>query len=187
MRTDGGVDASVGALDATRDEVTLRTRVIASACAASVAAVVTNPLDVIKTQIQASHAALARIDRLTRATRGAKSCPTTCPTTGSATLLCAPECAMPTKTLDAARTLARREGARGFWRGTGGALFVALPAVGIYLPCYDYALRWLIERGGVGEDAAPALAGGGESNVGGVGVRAVGAGAHARAGDASRE
>jgi solute carrier family 25 protein 39/40 len=159
MRTDGGVDASVDALDPMRDEVTLRTRVVASACAASVAAVVTNPLDVIKTQIQANHAALARINRLNLAPYSAKSCPTTCPTTGSATYMCAPECALPTKTLDAARTLARREGARGFWRGTGGALFVALPAVGIYLPCYDYALRWLIESGGVGENAAPALAG----------------------------
>ena len=56
---------------------------------------------------------------------------------------------------------ARREGARVFWRGTGGALVAAFPTVGIYLPCYDYALEYLVETMGMDPSVAPLAAGAG--------------------------
>ena len=141
------------------DVVTLRSRLLAASVAATVAAVVTNPLDVIKTRIQTNHALLGS-DAMKIGAR-AKRCPITCPTTGSAIAMCAPECALPTRTMDVARTLARREGARVFWRGTGGALVAAFPTVGIYLPCYDYALEYLVETMGMDPSVAPLAAGAG--------------------------
>lgn len=145
------------------DVITLRSRLLAASVAATVAAVVTNPLDVIKTQIQTNHALLGS-DAMKIGAR-AKRCPVTCPTTGSAITMCAPECALPTRTMDVARTLARREGARGFWRGTGGALVAAFPTVGIYLPCYDYALEYLVETMGMDPSVAPLAAGAGSRTL----------------------
>ena len=57
-------------------------------------------------------------------------------------------------------TLARREGAS-LWRGTGGALVAAFPTVGIYLPCYDYALEYLVQTMGMDPSVAPLAAGAG--------------------------
>jgi len=132
---------------------TLRRRLVAASVAASVAAVVTNPLDVVKTQIQANHALLGSHAR-------DFACPTACATTGIVSSQCLPACELPTRASDVARRIAREHGARGFWRGTGGALLSAFPTVGIYLPCYDYAMEALVARG-ASEAAAPAIAGAG--------------------------
>ncbi|OUS45097.1 putative mitochondrial carrier protein [Ostreococcus tauri] len=142
---------SPGPADAT--ELTLRARLVAATVAAGVAAVVTNPLDVLKTQIQANHALLGSHAR-------DYACPTACATTGVSSVKCAPACELPTRVGDVARRIVREHGARGFWRGTGGALASAFPTVGIYLPCYDYAVEALV-RDGMDRDIAPAVAGGG--------------------------
>ena len=131
---------------------TLRRRLVAASVAASVAAVVTNPLDVVKTQIQANHALLGSHARDI-------ACPTACASTGVVSSQCLPACELPTRVSDVARRIAREQGARGFWRGTGGALISAFPTVGIYLPCYDYAMEALVARGW--SEAAPAIAGAG--------------------------
>lgn len=135
-------------------EHTLQTRLYAASVAASVAAVVVNPLDVIKTRIQA-HGAARRIGALSHAI----PCPASCPTNGNAVLMCSPSCEPSAWRM--AREVMHKEGARGLWRGTGGALVAAFPTVGIYLPCYDYALERLVARCGVDETLAPALAGAG--------------------------
>lgn len=137
----------------------LRARLVGASVAAAVAAVVVNPLDVIKTQTQANHAYAAGATN--SGAYAAVDCPPRCPTTGNAQRMCAPECARPTRTLDVAKTIFRREGARGFWRGTSGALAAAFPTVGIYLPCYDYALEWLISERSMSEGSAAAVAGAG--------------------------
>ena len=117
---------------------------------------VVNPLDVVKTRIQAQgfrHAAAFPSERagfsgrrapsLTLATLG---CPPKCPTTGNPHLprrLCAPECEVYTSSFDVLRKIVRQEGARALFRGTSAALLVAVPTVGIYLPCYDYGNEYL--------------------------------------------
>ena len=139
------------------DDVPLRRRAAAAGIAACVSAVVVNPLDVVKTRIQAQgfrHAAAfpsfpragfsgRRAPSLTLATLG---CPPKCPTTGNPHLprrLCAPECEVYTSSFDVLRKIVRQEGARALFRGTSAALLVAVPTVGIYLPCYDYGNEYL--------------------------------------------
>jgi solute carrier family 25 protein 39/40 len=46
-------------------------------------------------------------------------------------------------TLDAARKIVRREGFSTLWRGTGPALVMAVPQVGIYLPTYEWLKKTL--------------------------------------------
>ena len=55
--------------------------------------------------------------------------------------LCAPECAVYEGTWDVVRKLVRQEGPLALWRGTSAALLMAVPMVGIYLPCYDLLLH----------------------------------------------
>lgn len=147
--------------------VPLRRRAAAAGIAACVSAVVVNPLDVVKTRLQAQgfrHAAAfpstsraefsgrsasgapLRAPSLTLATSG---CPPKCPTTGNPHLprrLCAPECEVYTSSFDVLRKIVRQEGARALFRGTSAALLVAVPTVGIYLPCYDYGNEYLRRR-----------------------------------------
>ena len=156
------------AMDA-EEGVSLRRRAAAAGIAACVSAVVVNPLDVVKTRIQAQdsfrHAAAfpstsragssgasgasgapLRAPSLAIATSG---CPPKCPTTGNPRFprrLCAPECEVYTSSFDVARKIVRQEGARALFRGTSAALLVAVPTVGIYLPCYDYGNEYLQRR-----------------------------------------
>ena len=49
-------------------------------------------------------------------------------------------------TLDAARKIVRREGLATLWRGTGPALVMAVPQVGIYLPTYEWLKKTLEDQ-----------------------------------------
>ena len=69
----------------------------------------------------------------------------------------APQCPVYDSSLDAARRLVARDGARALWRGTGASLAHAAPSVGLYLPAYD-ALQAAYADAGAPR-AAPALAG----------------------------
>ena len=139
------------------EEVPLRRRAGAAGIAACVSAVVVNPLDVVKTRMQAqgfTHVSAATPFRHVVPAGAfpprrplrislAPGCPPRCPTTGNPTvtrLLCAPECNTYPSTIDVVRKILRQEGPRALFRGTGTALAIAVPTVGIYLPCYDIAL-----------------------------------------------
>ena len=139
------------------EEVPLRRRAGAAGIAACVSAVVVTPLDVVKTRMQAqgfTHVSAATPFRHVVPAGAfpprrplrislAPGCPPRCPTTGNPTvtrLLCAPECNTYPSTIDVVRKILRQEGPRALFRGTGTALAIAVPTVGIYLPCYDIAL-----------------------------------------------
>jgi len=134
-------------------------RVVAAAGAAVASALITNPMDVVKTRVQAQAAqttclasgcslnglgASANFDRIVCRTGRTRS-----------------ECGVFRGTLDAARKIVRREGMRVLWRGTPAALAMAIPQVGIYMPTYEYLKAKLAasdsENGGSSESVLPAL------------------------------
>ncbi|XP_035548192.1 mitochondrial carrier protein MTM1 isoform X1 [Juglans regia] len=118
-------------------------RTFAAAGAAALSAVIVNPLDVAKTRLQAQAAGVPyqglchmtcfdtntmlpdlRCSLSTRAVLGSESG-------------CPPECSRYKGTFDVLYKVTRQEGFAGLWRGTNASLALAVPTVGIYLPCYD--------------------------------------------------
>ncbi|GBG73507.1 hypothetical protein CBR_g16850 [Chara braunii] len=83
-----------------------------------------------------------KVDKLTEA-----ACPPACPRIGNVHTapLCNPECFTYKNTLDVFQKVARQEGLRQLWKGTSAALVIAVPTVGVYLPCYDSILAKLEE------------------------------------------
>ncbi|XP_057849256.1 mitochondrial carrier protein MTM1 isoform X2 [Cryptomeria japonica] len=69
-------------------------------------------------------------------------CPPVCPRFGS-TPLCPPSCFQYKGALDVFYKIIRQEGFFRLWRGTNAGLALAVPTVGIYLPCYDIFRDWL--------------------------------------------
>jgi len=64
------------------------------------------------------------------------------------------------------RKIVRREGVSALWRGTKTALVMAGPAVGVYLPCYDFIRDYCVEHELVpNEDMAPLVAGAGARTI----------------------
>lgn len=84
----------------------------AAAGASVVSATVTNPFDVVKTRMQSRPPTDPALAHLSY-TKGIR---------------------------DAIRRIARDEGVKALWRGTGLSLTMAIPMVGIYMPLYDYIL-----------------------------------------------
>ncbi|KAH9290493.1 hypothetical protein KI387_034610 [Taxus chinensis] len=66
-------------------------------------------------------------------------CPPVCPRGGAfgSTPLCPPSCFHYKGALDVFYKIIRQEGFFRLWRGTNAGLALAVPTVGIYLPCYD--------------------------------------------------
>ncbi|KAF5189297.1 Mitochondrial carrier protein [Thalictrum thalictroides] len=98
-------------------------RSISAGAAAVLSAILVNPLDVAKTRLQAQAAGVSYSHRHPR---GLKS------NTYSGTL-------------DVFYKVVRQEGLGKLWRGTNAALALAIPTVGIYLPCYDIFRNWIEE------------------------------------------
>eukprot|EP01018_Ginkgo_biloba_P004375 Gb_35137 [translate_table: standard] len=72
-------------------------------------------------------------------------CPPVCPRGGALgmTPLCPPSCFEYKGALDVFYKIIRQEGFFRLWRGTNAGLALAVPTVGIYLPCYDIFRDWL--------------------------------------------
>lgn len=108
-------------------------RALSAAGAAVLSAILVNPLDVAKTRLQAQaagvpyqaqcHVTSFHSNPLLREMRCAPSC--------------APDCYSYSGTFDVFYKVTRQEGFSRLWRGTNASLALAVPTVGIYLPCYD--------------------------------------------------
>ncbi|KAM3684732.1 hypothetical protein ACB098_11G068500 [Castanea mollissima] len=127
-------------------------RAFSAAGAAAISAILVNPLDIakVKTRLQAQAAGVPYHYQ--------GPCPMACfdtntmlpdlkSTTSSARALlgsgsgsepvCPSDCNRYTGTLDVLYKVIRQEGFTRLWRGTNASLALAVPTVGIYLPCYD--------------------------------------------------
>ncbi|URE33397.1 Solute carrier family 25 member [Musa troglodytarum] len=131
-----------------------RERALSAAGAAVVSAVLVNPLDVAKTRLQAQAAGVPyhHFGRQ-MASLGPNMmfldfrCSPSCTRAGMfrSELVCPPDCFEYKGTLDVFHKVVRQEGFARLWRGTNAGLALAVPTVGIYLPCYDIFRNWIEE------------------------------------------
>lgn len=131
--------------DAPQRQVDVKEKAISAAGAAVISAIIVNPLDVAKTRLQAQGAGVSYqkacemegSSSLEVAVNG--RCPPACPRTSveGVSLDCPPPRQQYKNTLDVMRRVANEEGFIRLWRGLNASLAIAVPTVGIYLPCYD--------------------------------------------------
>ncbi|XP_031473425.1 mitochondrial carrier protein MTM1-like isoform X1 [Nymphaea colorata] len=133
-------------------------RSFSAAGAAVLSAILVNPLDVAKTRLQAQAAGVAywqypqhvgqRMAPLGPNVMFSDiRCSPSCPRGGvlGAEPYCPPDCFHYKGTMDVFYKIIRQEGFARLWRGTNAGLALAIPTVGIYLPCYDLFRNWIEE------------------------------------------
>lgn len=131
-------------------DTTLAAKALSAAGAAFLSAIVMNPLDVAKTRLQAQAAGTQYSHPLSNLTSRMQffgptmmfadlRCSPTCTRAGiqGTVSICPPDCFQYKGTVDVLHKIVRQEGLARLWRGTNAALALAVPMVGIYLPCYD--------------------------------------------------
>ncbi|KAG1346469.1 mitochondrial carrier protein MTM1 [Cocos nucifera] len=133
-------------------------RSLSAAGAAFLSAILVNPLDVAKTRLQAQAAGVPYYPSQPLYGRQMASlcantilpdirCSPSCAHGGifGAEAACPPDCFQYKGTLDVFYKVVRQEGFARLWRGTNAGLALAVPTVGIYLPCYDMFRNWIEE------------------------------------------
>lgn len=125
-------------------------RAVSAAGAAFLSAVLVNPLDVVKTRLQAQAAGVAYSHPMSNMTSRMAvfgpnmmfadlRCSPSCTRAGvhGTVSICPADCFQYKGSLDVFCKIIRQEGISRLWRGTNAGLALAVPTVGIYLPCYD--------------------------------------------------
>ncbi|KAK4480713.1 hypothetical protein RD792_013795 [Penstemon davidsonii] len=128
----------------------LHEHALSAAGAAFLSAILVNPLDVVKTRLQAQAAGVHYSHPLSNVTTRMAlfgpnmmfadlRCSPSCTRAGvhGTVSICPPDCFHYKGTLDVFYKIIRQEGFSRLWRGTHAGLALAVPTVGIYLPCYD--------------------------------------------------
>ncbi|CAF2244864.1 BnaA08g13960D [Brassica napus] len=149
------------------DKLGLTERVFSAAGAAFLSAVILNPLDVVKTRLQAQAAGVSYSHPLSydigrMAFFGPNMmfadlrCSPSCARAGvqGTVSICPPDCFQYKGTFDVFTKIIRQEGMGRLWRGTNAGLALAVPMVGIYLPFYDMFRNRLEE---LSRENAPAM------------------------------
>ncbi|KAG5558755.1 hypothetical protein RHGRI_008646 [Rhododendron griersonianum] len=130
------------------DQLGVTERAFSAAGAAFLSAIIVNPLDVVKTRLQAQAAGVPYSHPLSNFTSRMAffgpnmvylRCSPSCARAGiqGTVSICPPDCFQYKGTLDVFYKIIRQEGFSRLWRGTNAGLALAVPTVGIYLPCYD--------------------------------------------------
>ncbi|XP_004502609.1 mitochondrial carrier protein MTM1 [Cicer arietinum] len=145
-------------LTSNNDKLGIAERATSAAGAAFLSAVIVNPLDVAKTRLQAQAAGVAYSHPLSNMISRMSCfgpnmmfadlrCSPSCTRAGfhGTVSLCPPDCFRYKGTLDVISKIIQQEGFTRLWRGTNAGLALAVPTVGIYLPCYDIFRNWFEE------------------------------------------
>ncbi|KAK1361176.1 Manganese tracking factor for mitochondrial SOD2 [Heracleum sosnowskyi] len=138
------------------DSLKFPERAFSAAGAAFLSAILVNPLDVVKTRLQAQAAGVPYSHPLSNVTTRMAvfgpnmlfadlRCSPSCARAGvhGTVSICPPDCFQYKGTLDVFYKIIRQEGVARLWRGTNASLALAVPTVGIYLPCYDIFRNYL--------------------------------------------